>query len=92
MRNVKRLLELLHQVYPTSPQVRHSITLGLLYDENRVLAERLGITVWFPRTVEGEWFNQSFYLTEDEFDKTPEELVALIQEVVKEKNLNDPNS
>lgn len=82
MRNAKRLLELLHEVFPTSDQIRHNIT----------LTDRLRITVWFPRTVQGAWFNQTFYLTDDEFDKTPEELVILIQKVVKEKNLDDPNS
>ena len=92
MRNAKRLLELLHQAFPTSHQVRHNITLGQMYDEDQVLAERLGITVWFPRTVQGACFNQTFYLTDDEFDKTPEELVALIQKLVNEKNLDDPNS
>jgi len=91
MKGAKKLLELLTQEFPVSGSVAHNITLrtSKMAECPEAPAEpRVLITLWFAAPNSGGcWTSDCFYLTDEDYDKTPEQIVTDIKQVIADLKL-----
>lgn len=81
MKDTLRFLELLKEEFPTRDSIHHKI---------EAFNGSLHVLVWFPRFRDGKsagHIGEYFSLTSADLEKSPEQLVATIREVVDEKRL-----